>query len=198
MVCIWECHLFNGESFHLINLVSPPPPSLLSPHHSCVFLLCSIITPLSASSSSSSVVSGVLNGLLFGSQPPPLPPCPVLSYHTTCIRALSLPVSPNHRTHARTERRGARGVLLLLGGVTIRTLQHTLTRFALFYERGGYILSLRDSFFLDAQLFEHKCEEMPSACIHTISRFLLLSFLGLTLGLGDGWWKEGWGTILGC
>lgn len=63
--------------------------------------------------------------------------------------------------------------------------------------RGGYILSLRDSFFLDAQLFEHKCEEMPSACIHTISRFLLLSFLGLTLGLGDGWWKEGWGDNFG-
>lgn len=138
LVCIWECHLYNGESFHLINLVSPPsPPPLLSPRHSCVFLLCSIITPLSASSSSSFSAVAVSNGLLFGSQPPPLPPCSVLSYHTTCIRALSLPVSPNYRTHARTERRGAREVLLLLGGVTIRTLQHTLTRFALFYERGA-------------------------------------------------------------
>lgn len=71
LVCVWECHLYNGESFHLINLVSPPlPPSLLSPRHSCLFLLCSIITPLSLHRRrrSSSAVFGVpSNGLLFGS-----------------------------------------------------------------------------------------------------------------------------------
>lgn len=27
LVCVWVCHLYNGESFHLINLVSPPSVS---------------------------------------------------------------------------------------------------------------------------------------------------------------------------
>lgn len=149
LVCVWECHLYNGESFHLINLVSPPPPpSLLSPRHSCLFLLCSIITPLSLHRRrrSSSAVFGVSsNGLLFGSSHHLF--LPVLSYPIT-RRALERFHfrCPQITTHARDSPRRGRGVLLLLGGVTIRTL-HTLTRFALFYEREGYILSLRDSFF---------------------------------------------------
>lgn len=136
LVCVWECHLYNGESFHLINLVSPPPPSLLSPRHSCLFLLCSIITPLSLHRRRRRRLLRCSVYHRMGCCLGPATTSSSLSYHTTCIRALSLPVSPNHNARTRFTEKRTRGVLLLLGGVTIRTLQNTLTRFALFYERG--------------------------------------------------------------